>query len=135
MEHWMKTEIAQWLHHEVSIWLLIAPWANTFTMALHLVSKLYWSHNNIVLKISQWLTDGGLILDWPSISRALIPLGYFVPSARSPPPPPPPNHTHTLILIFSLFGARWNSVVKCLLIVWWVVGSIPHGGLNVGRSN
>ena len=29
---------------------------------------------------------------------------------------------------FYLMGARCSSLVECLFMVWWVVGSIPHGG-------
>ena len=33
---WLEREIVQWVHHEVSIWLPIVPWANALTTELHL---------------------------------------------------------------------------------------------------
>ena len=36
LEHWLVWEIAQWVHHEGSIWWPIIPWANTLTTELHL---------------------------------------------------------------------------------------------------
>ena len=36
VEHWLKQEIAQWVHHEGSIRRPIAPSANALTMVLHL---------------------------------------------------------------------------------------------------
>ena len=36
MHHMHKWEIAQWVHHEGSIWWPIAPWANALTTELHL---------------------------------------------------------------------------------------------------
>ena len=36
MEHWLEQEIAQWVHHEGSIWQPITPWVNTLTTELHL---------------------------------------------------------------------------------------------------
>ena len=36
MEHWLKWEIVQWVHHEGSIWWPIEPWLNTLTTELHL---------------------------------------------------------------------------------------------------
>ena len=36
VEHWLEREIAQWVHHEVSIRRPITPWANTLTTELHL---------------------------------------------------------------------------------------------------
>ena len=43
MEHWLKWEIAQWVHHEVSIWLPIAQWANALTTELYLTPQPLWS--------------------------------------------------------------------------------------------
>ena len=37
-QHWLEWEIAQWVHHEGSIWQPIAPWANALTTELHLAS-------------------------------------------------------------------------------------------------
>ena len=36
VEHWLEREIAQWIHHDRSIWWPIAPWANALTTELHL---------------------------------------------------------------------------------------------------
>ena len=36
VEHWLEWEIAQWVHHEGSIWRPISPWASTLTMELQL---------------------------------------------------------------------------------------------------
>ena len=36
VEHWLEREIAQWVHHEGSIWRAIAPWVNSLTTELHL---------------------------------------------------------------------------------------------------
>ena len=37
--HWLKREIAQWVHHEGLIRRPIAPWANALTTELHLAPK------------------------------------------------------------------------------------------------
>ena len=36
VEHWLKREIAHWVHHKGSIRRPIAPWANALTTELHL---------------------------------------------------------------------------------------------------
>ena len=33
------------------------------------------------------------------------------------------------------WGVRCSSMVDCLLMVWWVIGSIPHGGLRLSISH
>ena len=43
VEHWLEREIAQWVHHEGSIWRPIAPWANALTTELHLAPGGIWS--------------------------------------------------------------------------------------------
>ena len=40
VEHWLEREIAQWVHHEGSIWRSIAPWANALTTELHFAPVL-----------------------------------------------------------------------------------------------
>ena len=37
VEHWLEWEIAQWVHHEVSIWWLIAPRADALPQSYVLV--------------------------------------------------------------------------------------------------
>ena len=48
----LEWEIAQWVHHEGSIWWPIAPWANAFTTELHLAPPidLRWSSNLVHLE-------------------------------------------------------------------------------------
>ena len=39
LEHWLEREIAQWIHHEGSIWRPIVLWANALTTELHLAPR------------------------------------------------------------------------------------------------
>ena len=39
VEHWLEREIAQWVHHEESIWRPITPWANALTTELYLAPR------------------------------------------------------------------------------------------------
>ena len=45
MEHWLEREIAQWVHHEGSIWWPITPWANALTTELHLAQEKAWMND------------------------------------------------------------------------------------------
>ena len=47
VELWLEQEIAQWVHHEGSIWWSIAPWANTLTTGLHLAPSLQEDRQSI----------------------------------------------------------------------------------------
>ena len=40
LEHWLEQEIAQWVHHEGSIWWPITSWVNALTTELYLASLL-----------------------------------------------------------------------------------------------
>ena len=46
VEHWLEQKIAQWVHHEESIWWPIAPWANALTKELHLA---HWKKKKIIM--------------------------------------------------------------------------------------
>ena len=41
VEHWVEQDLAQWVHHEGSIWQPIAPWANALTMELYLTPGMF----------------------------------------------------------------------------------------------
>ena len=45
VEHWLKREIAPWVHNEGSIWRSITPWVNALTMELHLAPTLNTPNN------------------------------------------------------------------------------------------
>ena len=73
MEHWLYWEIAQWVHHEGSIWWPITPWINT-TMELHLTPELsnecillmqsvsIQYTNAVISQISYWDVDVIIVL-------------------------------------------------------------------------
>ena len=54
VEHWVEREIAQWVHHEGSIRLPIAPLANALTTELHLAP---WHVINDTRQISEHIVN------------------------------------------------------------------------------
>ena len=116
VEHLLKLEIAQWVHHEGSIWRPITPWVNALTMELHL-APVKWS--TLITSCKQW--QRCMRLQGTKYLKNILLVPYIILLVQTFTVT---NTDSVLHLLQERDVALWK---ERSLMVRWVVGSILHG--------